>query len=528
MNAILYRCPCGRQLTLDANSGGTCPTCDRIVTPKMLEHELNVTVTLSNESMDLDATLPGDEFALQHDVPISAPDSNVENPDVLIGEMFGHFQLISPIGKGGMGQVYMALDTSLQRYAAVKILRSHLAATAETTAQSSDDEIDKLLQEAVSQARVTHPNVVTIYYVGKQDGNPFLAMELVNGDPLSKRISDNDISFESLAPITIDLANALQISQEIGIIHGDIKPSNVLITKSGSAKLSDFGMARDVSDDSVVVGGTPNYLAPEILRGEKATIQSDMYSLGVTFYEMTFGTLPIELKGSRVDAWIEVHQSTEIEYPATWPPNIPEYWQNILAKLLHKDPQRRYSSYDALIADLKKIQPSSSVHARLVPRLAAGGIDWISVLFLAGAVQYFTRSGGLESVFNSTAAMAAVKFSEFLPIVIYMVVVYFWRQSLGRMLMQLRVVNQYGMRPSPSQMAIRDAIRMQFPFMTVCFQFFLWLNTNWLLFTLSILSLLSLVFLIVDVAFMVVYSRHRSAHDLLTNTQVVLDADLST
>ena len=134
---------------------------------------------------------------------------------MLIGKTFGHFEIVDSLGRGGMGQVYRALDKSLQRYVAVKILRSGIGST--TVTSSSDNEIDALLQEAVSQARVTHPNIVTIYYVGKQDGDPFLAMELVNGNALSNLIERGKLTFSHIAPIGIQIARALQFSPRVAL-----------------------------------------------------------------------------------------------------------------------------------------------------------------------------------------------------------------------------------------------------------------------------------------------------------------------
>ena len=520
-NTILYRCACGRQLMLDSSKGGDCDTCGRGVTPKMLDHDLAMTVTLEDEHFELDQTLPGivssddDEIVVQQD-----EESNAADPDVLVGKMFGHFKLIAPIGRGGMGQVYCALDTSLQRYAAVKVLKSGIGSS---QSRSSDTEVDKLLQEAVSQARVAHPNVVTIYYVGKHHGAPFLAMELVNGEPLSKRIAADNISFDQIGPIAIDIANALKISYEIGIIHGDIKPSNVLIARNGTAKLSDFGMARDISDESAAIGGTPNYIAPEVLMGKKPTVQSDIYSLGVTFFEMTFDTLPVTLSGYEIEGWLKKHEENELEFPAQWPAHLPELWKTILRTMLAQDPADRYQTYEALLSDLENIQPESKVDARIFPRVVAAGLDWITVLFLAGLVQFMTRNGFLENfIANYPSTMTLFKIAEFLPLVAYIALIYWWRQSLGRNLMHLRVINQYGLKPSSTQILIRSALRMQFPFMAIFLQFFRAFQASSVQNSLTFLFMASLGILLIDAACLLIF-RRRTLHDLVTKTSVVLD-----
>ncbi len=305
---ILYRCTCGHQLKLDTSIGGFCPNCDQTVSPKMLKHDLAMTMTINPGKMPAGAVASSQADEKSFDRVLTGPLGETrqdtgpfsdEDPKLLIGKSYGHFELVEPLGRGGMGQVYRGLDKSLQRYVAVKVLRSGIGSS--NMSSSSDREVDSLLQEAVAQARVTHPNIVTIYYVGKQEGDPFLAMELVNGNPLSKLISAGQLTFSHITPIALQVANALKFSYELDIIHGDIKPSNILVQANGMTKLSDFGMARRASDKSDGrLGGTPNYIAPELLTGAKPSIQSDMYALGVTLYEMTFGRLPVTLSGTTI------------------------------------------------------------------------------------------------------------------------------------------------------------------------------------------------------------------------------------
>jgi serine/threonine protein kinase len=332
-------------------------------------------------------TVRTDQRLTDHRLP-----NNDEDPDVLIGESFGHFELVSTLGRGGMGQVYRALDKSLQRYVAVKLLRSGIGNGigngSSRLSRSSDAEIDKLLQEAIAQARVSHPNVVTIYYVGKQEGHPFLAMELVNGKPLSGRIADGNLTFTDIASLAGQITEALRFSYELDIIHGDIKPSNVLVQPNGVAKLSDFGMARRVSSASdEAIGGTPNYIAPELLKGANPSLQSDVYALGVTLFEMTFSRLPITITGSSISQWIDAHENGRPQFPDHWPDQLPEAWRDLLAKMLARDADERYTSYDDLLVDLTRLAPRSQVIARPFPRIVAAGIDWISVMILVLGIQ---------------------------------------------------------------------------------------------------------------------------------------------
>ncbi len=523
--SVLYHCTCGEQIVLDPSIGGMCSRCDRNVSPKLLNQDLGVTVSLNEQNAGLEQTMTGglsaDGFTV---VPVDTSDSRLTEPEELIGQMFGHFELITPLGRGGMGQVYRAFDTSLKRYAAVKLLRSGMG-RANSALRSSDEEVEKLLQEAISQARVTHPNIVTIYYVGKQDGNPFLAMELINGEPLSQRMTSVEMPFDEIAPVALEITNALNYSFDLDIIHGDIKPSNVLITKNGTAKLSDFGMSRSASGDSGKnIGGTPNYLAPELLVGQLPSVQSDMYALGVTFFEMTFGKLPLTMTGKNIPDWIEIHRKSEVVFPTPWPPRLPEIWKTVLAKMMAKNPEDRYQSYNQLLADIRSLQPGSKIEARFFPRLIGAGIDWASALSLAIVLQVGIGFAAWQSLRDQHPGVALLlQICNFLPIIAYTMVVYFWRQSIGRSLMHIRVVNQFGMRPTAGAMVLRSAIRMQFPWVVICLELFRPNSGTAFSVLLSSIYALSLLFLMFDIAFMAFNSKGRSIHDLVSNTRVVLD-----
>ena len=516
-SVVLYRCCCGTELQLSSAVGGACPQCHKQVSPKALHHELALTMTIHNVD-------PETGHPLTHLTDLQAL-VDITDPDQLIGKTYGHFEIVDPLGRGGMGQVYRALDKSLQRYVAVKVLRSGIGST--TATRSSEAEIDSLLQEAVSQARVTHPNIVTIYYVGKQDGDPFLAMELINGSPLSKLIAAGNLTFSHIAPIALQIATALNFSYELDIIHGDIKPSNVLVQTNGLTKLSDFGMARRASDEEAgKLGGTPNYIAPELLRGEKPTRQSDMYALGVTFYEMTFGKLPVVLSGKTIPQWLDSHETAEVQFPNPWPENYPERWRAVLQKLLAKSPGRRYESYDQLIEDLEAIKPQSRIIARRAPRLIAAGIDWLTVLLFMAPVELAVESDAFGSYFSAHPMLGFLfRLVNLIPITIYMLILFIWRQSLGRSLMQVRVVNSHGLIPPQKTMLSRSVLRMIIPWAACLILFLQTGSFAWTEVLAKSLLILALVYWLTDIAFMFIYDQARSLHDILFKTKVVVDTD---
>ncbi len=505
-----------------------------------------MTMTIHEGSFELDqnnsdrinkagdvAPQPNDAFAATIDNSSAATLRDDENPELLIGEKFGHFEIVSTLGRGGMGQVYRALDTSLQRYVAVKLLRSGIGrggigstiGSTKGTTKSSDQEIDKLMQEAVSQARVTHPNIVTIYYVGKQDEDPFLAMELVNGKPLNDYIATDELPFHTIVNIALQIADALKFSYELDIIHGDIKPSNVLVQHDGIAKLSDFGMARRASlNHDEAIGGTPNYIAPELLRGEKPSRQSDMYALGVTLYEMSFGELPVVMTGKTISEWIANHEESEIAFPTPWPEQMPESWRNVMSKMLANDPAERYADYDLLVNDLKEVAPGSQVIARIFPRIVAAGFDWISVMVLAIVLKIALGFASWEQMLAQRPIITfLLKTCDFIPIIVFLTMVYFWRQSVGRSLMHIRVVNKYGLTPIANRMVLRSLIRMQFPWFAICLSVVTDPTTSWYGVTFLGLTAIAGLVLLLDIGIMAVYGKGRSLHDFLLDTRVVLD-----
>lgn len=492
--------------------GGVCPKCDRPISPKTLKHDLALTMTIDSLHTDF-TTAQATGIALGG------------SPDELVGKTLGHFEMVATLGSGGMGQVYKALDKSLQRYVAVKVLRSGIGSSANLT--SSDTEIDSLLQEAVSQARVTHPNIVTIYYVGKQDGNPFLAMELVHGEALNRVIEERQLAFSDIGLIAVQMAEALKFSYELDIIHGDIKPSNVMLMSNTRVKLSDFGMARRASDvSSGKLGGTPNYIAPELLTGANPSVQSDMYALGVTLYELTFGQLPVTLAGKTISDWIESHEQAEIVYPAPWPEHLPEGWKGVLSRMLAKEPRDRFENYDELLEELDAVQPGSRVIARRAPRLIAAMIDYLVVLLLMVPMQMVLEATRLTSYLGDHVFIRfLLQLADFLPIMTYTILVMFWRQSIGRALMHVRVVNQYGLIPAAKSMVARSFFRMCLVWATCSTIFFQRSDVFWVQIVSASVVLICLIYLIAATAFMLIYDQARSIHDLIFGTRVVLDTD---
>ena len=168
-------------------------------------------------------------------------------------------------------------------------------------------------------------------------------MELVGEGNLAERLNDGPLPFWEVIQLSVQLADALRACLRFDIIHGDIKPSNVLLTESGAVKLSDFGLASrlsQLSEATQAIAGTPDYLAPELATGQSPDARSDMYSLGVTLFEITFGRLPYSFSGSSVGERLAAHQIAPIEFPEPWPPSVPDAWRSVLARLVSQVARR--------------------------------------------------------------------------------------------------------------------------------------------------------------------------------------------
>ena len=264
---VAYRCICGADVLLALDSTEACSECGRSIKLGRLDPSQTISFCADVGS--------GTSFHLN------------DGPD-RTGESLGHFRLMSKLGYGGMGAVYRALDESLQRFVAVKVLRS---------ADGDEDALGKmvarLLDEAVAQARLNHPNVVTIYYVGREGEEPFFAMELLPGPTLAQLIADEPLPYEDVIRYAKQVCSALAHADRLGLVHGDIKPGNLILADDRTVKLSDFGLAKtERSEPSKGISGTITYMAPELSTGAPPTEASDMYSLGVTLFELTFGRRP--------------------------------------------------------------------------------------------------------------------------------------------------------------------------------------------------------------------------------------------
>jgi WD40 repeat protein/tRNA A-37 threonylcarbamoyl transferase component Bud32 len=284
----------------------------------------------------------------------------------------GNYQILSEIGRGGMGVVYKARQPNLRRIVALKMILAGEHAGLRERA--------RLRKEAEAAAQITHPNVVQIIEVGEHDGLPFLTMEYVDGGNLTRMLRGTPQAFRWSARLTETLARAIHEAHARGIVHRDLNPSNVLMAADGTPKISDFGLAKFVVDDSGisqngVILGTPSYMAPEQVSGNGKNIGpcTDVYALGALLYEMMTGTAPF--RGfTPMETLCQVLEA-EVVPPSKLRHGVPEDLETICLKCLQRDPSKRYSSAQKLAEDLRRFQESEPIRARRTTPLIRA-IQW--------------------------------------------------------------------------------------------------------------------------------------------------------
>lgn len=319
------------------------------------------------------------------------------------------YEIIEEVGSGGMSIVYKAKCHVLNRYVAIKVLKPEF----------SDDKsfVSKFKIEAQSAAGLSHPNIVNVYDVGEENGFYYIVMELVEGITLKEYIQQNGrLPYQTALDFIIQICSGIEAAHEHHTIHRDIKPQNIIVSKNGTLKVTDFGIAKAATSNTIAASamGSVHYISPEQARGGYSDERSDIYSLGVTLYEMVTGRVPFEGENNVTVALM--HIQSEVIPPREYYPDIPVGLEKIILKMMQKRPERRYLTVNALLSDLKKLMmdpnadvanmssqvtnsPTVQISSEELSAINAGAASGVS-LFPVNHSELEEANRALESLYN--------------------------------------------------------------------------------------------------------------------------------
>jgi len=372
------------------------------------------------------------------------------------GTMLAHYRVETQLGSGAMGTVYRAHDTSLERPVAVKVLHAKVAEEPEI--------VRRFQREARAAARVNHPNLTHVYFVGSNESARFFVMEYVPGKSLFEHVEANGrLDLEQTIDILVQAARGLAAAHEGGVIHRDVKPSNLMLLPNGTVKVTDFGLAKSLQGDVDATGagrimGTPRYMSPEQCRGEVATAATDCYSLGLVAYFLLSGHHAFD--GESLGKVINDQMNEPLPSLDEVDPDLPPALETLLGKLCAKDASERPQTMTEVIALLEAVRPRPLHLAPLATRITALAVDLLSLLIpiiTIGAIAVFLDSRGVAGGFFDWATGSAIAAT-----LVLLSIGAEWRFGglPGKLAFGLRVVREDGNRPSMMALTARMLLRL--------------------------------------------------------------------
>ncbi len=340
-------------------------------------------------------------------------------PDPLIGRRLRHFEIIRLLGRGGMGSVYLGRDTSLDRAVALKVLAPEIGHDPEVVARFE--------REARAQARLHHPNVTQIYFIGEEGNLHFFAMQYVEGPSVGQLLDDgHKLPWAEALEYVLAAARGLKAALSHGFIHRDVKPSNLILDPESRIKLCDFGLVKSMRADVELtregaIIGSPLYMAPEQGRGEPVDHRTDIYALGCALYHMVTGRPPFT---GPSDVAVIASHITDLAKPVRQlAPDVPETVEKLVTRMMAKPAASRFGSYEALIEALEQARPDKRELWSFRARTIALAVDLIPLLLLASVIGPWT------------APVAAA----------YFIVAHkLWGRTPGKWLMSIQVTGRSG------------------------------------------------------------------------------------
>jgi len=341
---------------------------------------------------------------------------NLETVSLPIGEDFGpRYQVESLLGVGGMGKVYKAHDKELDRTVALKILRADVVEHPLAR--------QRFKQELQLASRITHPNILRIHDLGECRGLKFISMQYVEGGDLFQTLQrEGPLPLSRAVPIMVQLCEALKAAHSANVVHRDLKPQNILVGAGDRVFVSDFGLAKSVESSLTGVTrtgailGTPRYMSPEQVQGKPVDHRTDIYSLGLIFYEILTGALPFSGDSTYTLMYQRVHEMPR--RPEQLNPQIPPYLSAIVLRCLERDPTLRYQSAPEILADLEGGQSSrSGVSPHLLRALGGAGsrtilaVGFLIVLAILGVLVFYlqrnhSKTNGFSAPVTSESAVS--------------------------------------------------------------------------------------------------------------------------